>query len=40
MEGVDWEVLAPSLTAIVMDMGRISVAIMDRFGALRGGSGK
>jgi hypothetical protein len=39
MEGVDWEVLAPSLASIDMDMGRVSVAIMDRFGALRGGSG-
>jgi hypothetical protein len=41
MEGFDPESIAPVfIDAPNMDLGLASVAIMDRFGALRGGSGK
>jgi hypothetical protein len=41
MEGVDWEVLAPAfIDAPNMDLGLFSLALTDRYGALRGGSGK
>jgi hypothetical protein len=40
MEGADFDSLGGGITPIDMDLGLASVAIMDRFGALRGGSGK